>query len=709
MTDATTWQEANTRYLSAAVAWVRALLESRGGRAGMPAPPPPKPAEEPRGWWRRGARTGPQTGNTSPPIVLIAQPSGSPDKVVAQAAADMNAAGAQMKRPPALVLLCERLGLTPLERNLLILCTAMELDTSVAALCARVHADPARPYPTFALALSIFDDPAWDLLSPDRPPRYWRLIEIHQASGQALTTSPIRADERIVNYLKGLTYLDDRLTPLVSPLAIAEEPDTVPASQRAAAQMIIDQLRQAPQRQNVPVIQLLGVDCPSKHLVAGIASAPLARRPYRIHWSLIPSSPADLETFARLWERESLLMPVALYVDTQGMEGEGMQSAQATGVNRLLTRLNSLVFLDTRDPLPGLPQTGISVDVAKPTPDEQQAAWTAALGDDAGDSPQLLSGQFKLNLESIREIARKARSETAPKDQPLHTTVWFWCLAATRPRLDMLAQRIEPKATWDDIVLPAAETTLLHQIADQVAQRATVYQKWGFDVKLSGGLGISVLLAGESGTGKTMAAEVIANHLRLNLYRIDLSAVVSKYIGETEKNLRRLFDAAEDGGVILFFDEADALFGKRSEVKDSHDRYANIEINYLLQRMETYSGLSILATNMKSGLDPAFLRRLRHIVNLPYPGPAERKAMWRKVFPPGTPTSGLDFDRLARLPLVGGHITDIALNAAFMAAHAGGEVTMPLVFAAARNEFRKLERPANEADFRWPVGPVRVA
>ncbi len=225
---------------------------------------------------------------------------------------------------------------------------------------------------------------------------------------------------------------------------------------------------------------------------------------------------------------------------------------------------------------------------------------------------------------------------------------------------------------------------------------------------MSRGLGISVLFSGESGTGKTLAAEVLAHELRMNLYRIDLSAVVSKYIGETEKNLRRLFDAAENGGAILFFDEADALFGKRSEVKDSHDRYANIEINYLLQRMEAYRGLAILATNMKSALDTAFLRRLRFIVHFPFPGVPERKAMWQKVLPPEVPTAALDYDRLARLNITGGHIHNIALNAAFLAASAGTPVTMPLILDAARAEFRKIERPINEADFRWqdPTGAV---
>jgi SpoVK/Ycf46/Vps4 family AAA+-type ATPase len=225
---------------------------------------------------------------------------------------------------------------------------------------------------------------------------------------------------------------------------------------------------------------------------------------------------------------------------------------------------------------------------------------------------------------------------------------------------------------------------------------------------MSRGLGISALFAGESGTGKTMAADVLAGELGLNLYRIDLSAVVSKYIGETEKNLRQLFDAAEDGGAILFFDEADALFGKRSEVKDSHDRYANIEVNYLLQRMEAFEGLAILATNLRSALDRAFLRRLRFVVTFPFPGAEERAEIWRRVFPRETPLAEFDYARLGRLNLTGGSISNVALNASFAAVRGGGEVTMPLVLDAARAEFRKMDRPINEADFRWEA-PEEVA
>ena len=261
-----------------------------------------------------------------------------------------------------------------------------------------------------------------------------------------------------------------------------------------------------------------------------------------------------------------------------------------------------------------------------------------------------------------------------------------------------LARRIEPAAGWDDLVLPEKEKQHLREVAVHVRQRATVYADWGFATKSSRGLGISALFTGSSGTGKTMAAEVLANELRLDLYRIDLSSVVSKYIGETEKNLRRVFEAAEGGGAILLFDEADALFGKRSEVKDSHDRYANIEVSYLLQRMEAYRGLAILTTNMKSALDTAFLRRIRFVVQFPSPDVAQRAEIWRRVFPPETPTEVLDPNRLAPLNITGGSIRNIALNAAFLAADAEEPVSMEHLLRSTRSEYAKLEKPLTDAE-----------
>lgn len=632
----TSWQTSNDQYLAAALAWLRLRL-----------------------------------AHLADPV---------PDAELQAATARMMEAEAT-EPPPALLILARQLGMSRFEQHILLLCAALELDTRTAVLCSRAQDDPNRPFSTFALAMALFDDPAWDALSPERPLRYWRLIEINQPGAQPLTASPLRADERIVSYLKGLNYVDDRLTPFLMPFAT--ETAEITPSQAQTAQTILHHLH------HTTTIQLTGPDSLSKQLLAQSVAYNLHRYLYRLPVELLPTQPAELETLARLWQRECLLLPLALYLDAQEADHEGSASLTSP-LSRFLARCQGIFFLATREARPGMGLVTTAVSVDKPTPAEQHTLWADALAPEQADQTALLAGQFNLNGATIQQIAQQANGNG----------LWHTCLLHTRPRLDQLAQRLEAKATWDDIVLPEAECHLLGQIASQVHHRSQVYDEWGFRPKMNRGLGINALFAGESGTGKTMAAEVIANELQLDLYRIDLSAVVSKYIGETEKNLRRLFDAAEDGGAILFFDEADALFGKRSEVKDSHDRYANIEINYLLQRMEAYRGLAILATNMKSALDTAFLRRLRFVVNFPFPSVRERQAIWQKAFPPQMPQHNLDFARLARFNLTGGHIHTIAINAAFLAAQHNTPVTMPLLLTAVRTEFRKLERPINEAEFR---------
>jgi hypothetical protein len=595
---------------------------------------------------------------------------------------------------PALQLLAQRLGLSGFERDLLMLCIGMELDTRMPALCAQAQHDPAKPWPTFALAFAVLDQPSWDALSPERPLRYWRLLDIHQPGPQPLIGAALSADERIVNFAKGLNYVDDRLTPLLTPLSAA----SLPPSQQAVVDRMLDHLRHAPTGEPLPTIQLVGVDSTSKQAVAQSVAASFGAQAFRLPAQLLPQGVAEQETLVRLWRRESQLMPVALYVDASDIDGADATSGP---IRRFLTRVGGLVFVDTREPWSDGAAHALSADVAKPTAMEQRALWQHLLGEGAEQYSRRLAGHFDFNPGKIGQIAHAALAATGQKIEGLGDALWQGALAHTRPSLDQLAQRIEPKAVWDDLKLPEAEKSLLRQIADQVAQRGVVYDDWGFRERMNRGLSISVLFAGESGTGKTMAAEVIANELGLSLYRIDLSAVVSKYIGETEKNLRKLFDAAEEGGAILFFDEADALFGRRSEVKDSHDRYANIEVNYLLQRMESFRGLAILATNMKNALDGAFLRRIRFVVNFPFPNVAEREAIWSSVFPAKAAIGPLDVARLARLTLAGGSIQGIALNAAFLAAKAGVQVTMPLILEAARSEFRKLDKPVNETDFRW--------
>jgi hypothetical protein len=720
------WQENNAQRLAAALAELRTRLERsaplarpapkdapvRGPVAGSPAsasvPPPPSPTLS-RAWIQRLLRSPAGPVETAETV----SPEPSPTPLPKQPATpESNASPVQM--PWALDMLGEKLGLSAFEQSLLLLCAAPELDTRIASLCAKAQDDPRKPFPTFALALALLDNPAWEAVSPARPLRYWRLIEVHQMTGQALTCSALSADERIVSYLKGLNFLDDRLSPYFSPLELVSGTAELSATQEKLVEDILNRWQQAASGGPLPAVQLVGTDPLSKQLVAYHTATRLNRRLHRLNAEALPLAPPELEMLARLWERESRLLPLVLYLDAEDLGATEMERSGA--LSRFLSRSEGLFFVGIREFTPRLGRAQQAIDVAKPTSAEQQSAWAAALGPSAADSPARLAGQFSLNLPSIEILAGLAQTKAKNDSQPLADAVWDVCRTSERPRLDSLAQRLEPKMTWDDLVLPKAETDLLRQISAQVGQRNKVYQEWRFDRKMNHGFGISALFAGDSGTGKTMAAEVIANELRLNLYRIDLSQVVNKYIGETEKNLRRLFDAAEDGGAILFFDEADALFGKRSEVKDSHDRYANIEINYLLQRMESYRGLAILATNMKSALDQAFLRRLRFIVNFYYPAMPDRRRLWSKVFMqqearkglPGPPLGQLDYDRLSALNLTGGNIHNVALNAAFMAAHLGTSITMPLILQATRAEVGKLGRPINEADFRWiePATPA---
>jgi SpoVK/Ycf46/Vps4 family AAA+-type ATPase len=336
-----------------------------------------------------------------------------------------------------------------------------------------------------------------------------------------------------------------------------------------------------------------------------------------------------------------------------------------------------------------------TVDIARPTAVEQRELWQRELGSAAntlGESVDRVVAQFDLSAAAIGFAARSVGRS------PSGAELWNSCRRQARPRIDDLAQRIESKASWNDLVVPERSRHCLREIAAHVRHRGTVYQTWGFAEKSARGLGISALFSGPSGTGKTLASEVIANELGLDLYRIDLSQVVSKYIGETEKNLRRVFEAADEGGAVLLFDEADSLFGKRSEVKDSHDRFANIEVSYLLQRMDAYRGLAILTTNMKEALDEAFLRRLRFVVSFPFPDVALRTEIWTRMFPEKMPRDGIDPVRLARLNVTGGSIRNIALNAAFLAADALEPVRMRHVLRAAQTEYAKLEKPLSEVD-----------
>ncbi len=577
-----------------------------------------------------------------------------------------------MPAPATLTILCASFGLSPFERDVLLLCAGIELDSTFAALCAAAQGRQwdehsglgvgytRISYPTFSLALAALPQAHWDALIPSAPLRRWRLITV--GTGNALTLSPLRIDERILHYLAGISHLDERLAGIVVPLSTAGE--LVPSHRLQAEQLTtalspwVDtatrlSLPERGKAEPMPVVQLFGEDPPGKRAIAAAACTVLGLNLCLVPADALPATPGEIEALSRLWEREAALSGSALLLDCD--ELDMADAARTIAVTRLIQQMNSALFVTSRDRY-RLPQrqfsSVITFDVRKPSMSEQRTLWQNRLNPvNLNGHIEALVSQFNLSASSIHAasaVVLAAGKETpAVKDNrdstlqaaydDLGVLLWDACRGQARPALDDLAQRIEPSSSWDDLVLPEVQREILHEIAAHVRQRATVYEAWGFSARGTRGLGISALFAGASGTGKTMAAEVLAHELRLDLYRIDLSSVVSKYIGETEKNLRRVFDAAEEGGAILLFDEADALFGKRSEVKDSHDRYANIEVSYLLQRMEAYRGLAILTTNLKNALDTAFLRRIRFVVQFPFPDAIQRAEIWRRIFPQLTP------------------------------------------------------------------------
>ncbi|MBE9052210.1 ATP-binding protein, partial [Nostocales cyanobacterium LEGE 11386] len=605
--------------------------------------------------------------------------------------------------PPALTTLCQICGLSDFERDILLLCLGMETDANWGFLCANAKGShPKQPYPTFSLAITVLPTAFWQAFTPTSPLRKWQLI--HITEGAALNLSPLRIDERVLHYLMGFADLDQRLRGVIEPLVVQHHAD-VPSHQRLAEQLATTWAQTAAV---ISVIQLCGDEVASKRAIASTACKLLNINLHIMSAGAISSlRHSEINDLLHLWEREYRLMNSALLLDCD--ELDNTDPARENAIAHLIENIPSPLIISSRHRRRSPQRPLITIAVHKPSVAEQRMIWQNALGEAAtslnGHIDTLVS-HFNLNAATIHTVCTEARGKWGDgqmegiNHSALSTLLWDTCRSQARPRLDELAQPIEPGATWDDLVLPELQRQVLRDIAAHVRQRAKVYEQWGFGNKGGRGLGISALFAGASGTGKTMAAEVIADELRLDLYRIDLSSVVSKYIGETEKNLRRVFDAAETGGAILLFDEADALFGKRSEVKDSHDRHANIEVGYLLQRMESYRGLAILTTNLKGSLDQAFLRRIRFIVQFSFPDIHQRTEIWQRIFPKQTPTQDLDPSKLAKLNVSGGNIRNIALNAAFLAADAGEAVEMKHILQAAKSEYAKLERPLTDTEVK---------
>jgi vesicle-fusing ATPase len=584
---------------------------------------------------------------------------------------------------PAVDRVARTFGLSAFERSLLLLAAAVELDGNVAALAAAVQ-HGTDPRPTFGLALAALPGAHWDALAPGSPLRRWHLLEL--APGPTLGSSPLRVDERILHYLTGIDSPDARLDGVV--VAGARHIPLAPSQRRLARDLARTVAVAGPR-------VAITIDGDDGDALAGVArelAAALGLTALVVRSAALPAAGPELARLARLADREALLLDGLPVVEA----GDGSEAA----VSSFLDALEAPVVAVVGERVPRTPgRVSLHREVGLPEPNEARALWAAALGEPRARAlarpVEEVAQHFRLGAAAVDAVARELAATGG--DDPAGTLRRL-CRERARVGLEGLAHRIDGIATWDDLVLPDGHMELLHEIVRHVRHRTQVYERWDFGARTARGLGVTALFAGESGTGKTLAAEVLAGELGLDLYRIDLAATVSKYIGETEKNLRRLFEAAEASGAVLLFDEADALFGKRGEVKDGHDRYANLEVAYLLQRMESYRGLAILTTNLRSNVDRAFTRRLRFVVQFPFPEPEQRAEIWRRTFPAAAPLDGVEPERIARLAVSGSSIRSIALSAAVAAAEEGAAIGPVHLLHAARVEYAKADRTLTDAE-----------
>jgi hypothetical protein len=621
------WEAANRDYLVAAVGAARARLVSGPGAAG--------------------------NGD------------GRPAPAVADAEAARERARAKLPAPAALDRVVEGFGLSDFERDVLLLAVAPEL---VAAAADELETLSGMRRPSFGLALARLPYAHWSALTPAAPLRRWHLLRL--ADPDSVTRSPLAVDERVLHHLAGAGHTDPWVAALSRPVpAVAGLPATLDA--------IAAQAGRAWARGEV--VALHGPQPANARAVAAAAATAAGLDLYELAAADLPTGAAERDRLLRLMERESVLAGAAWAVDLIAVRPD----EPATGIRALAGLAAPVALLASADQ--ALPDgSATRLDVPRMELAERRRALAAALHRAGGRAADVdrVAAVYDLALSDMDAAARDVAGGA-----PLRAA----CRTRARRAFGGLATVRTPRAAWADLVLPAGAKAQLRALVAEVRHRTTVLDDWGFGRRGDRGLGTAALFAGPSGTGKTFAAEVIAAELDFDLVHVDLGQVMNKYIGETEKNLGRLFDAAEDGGVVLLFDEADALFGRRTQVRDSHDRYANVEVGYLLQRMESFRGLAVLTTNARSTVDQAFLRRLRAIVTFPYPGAAARRELWRTAFPERTPVSGVEPADLATVDLPGGGIASAALTAAYLGAEQG-VVTLDHVRDAARWELAKTGR-----------------
>ncbi len=620
-----------------------------------------------------------------------------------------------------LVQLTHMFGLSWLEVQSLIICIAPELRRSYDRIYAYLQDDITRKRPSIDLVL--------DLLSDDEQER-WRMrrnlstgaglfrhnllhidTDLQSPSGSSGLARFLQLDMRILQYLLGNNAIDHSLENIVSIV----QPDTGGLEQypdlhhkKVADRLVEHYFLHKDGGERQLLFQLYGPEGVGKKTLALHICQRIGCPLLVVDIPALMAHPLGYEKLIKMVCRESLLQQASLYFENIEclFSSEIVSNVQLDILYKCLYEYGWLSFTaassrPSQGLLPinrGVSLDSYELDLAIPDETTSENIWRKQLESapvvDEKDTSRVLATMFRLTPGQIKHAVFSAELDrlSSLKAKVDLEMLSAGCRKESSQGLSHLATKVAPRYVWADLVLPEETKSILHSVCTQVRHQHQVFSQWGFAKKLAYGRGLSVMFSGSPGTGKTMAAQVMANDLQLDLYKIDLSGVVSKYIGETEKNLNRIFNEAEKSNAILFFDEADALFGKRTEVTDAHDRYANIEVSFLLQKIEEHNGIVILATNFRNNMDDAFVRRIRFIAEFPFPDQASRLKIWQKGLPAEAPLQeNVDFDWLAgKIKVSGGSIKNIVLNAAFYAAEDEAPIDMKHMLKSSRLEFQKL-------------------
>ncbi len=615
---------------------------------------------------------------------------------------------------PRLVALARQLDLSLFDHSVLLIATAAELDLRYERICGWLHDDLTRRRPSVQLVLDLFAPGLGQRMEgleqlQSGALRRHRIIDVQAKKSLPFLRHEVCLGTGVISWLAG------RSVSTTSFACIEQfEPDPQLVEKLLLDEELRTRIEHIGQQQQGGTYYLRGISGTGRksfaRAVCGVRRESLlivdgqqARR--------LPES--EFESLLALLDRAHFLDGSAIcWTDIDSLTGNELATRRAQ-IFAMYHRWRGLTFWTGRIALhesehdaKGLPIYE-EVHLSAPERDLRARLWQRELGSQVADEAHhAVTNVFRFTPGKIHDASATAwlharsRGADAPNEQDV--------LAAARrhatPRLGQLAQSVTTPHSWDELMLPPTQRAQLHEIVRRQRQKGTVLEKWGFGRKMSGSHGVSALFFGPPGTGKTMGAAIVAREVSQDLYRIDLSQVVSKYIGETEKHLEKVFSEAEAADAALLFDEADALFGKRGEIQAADDRYANIEVGYLLQRIEAFPGLMILATNLRRNMDQAFLRRLQVIVEFPLPDRVSRAKIWSTIWPSEAPIeSSIDPELLAeRFELSGGHIRNIALAAAYAAAEEGCSIGMMHVLEAARREYRKLNKLVDAEKFELP-------